>query len=434
MRKRLRRLAGPSLVLALGVALSAGLAAADDPATGLKGEYFAAPDLSGAPAVTQLDGAIDFDWGLSEPFTGAGDDFSVRWTGTITPRYTERYTLSVRSDDGVRLYVDGALLIDDFTRHAATTRHAEVALVAGRRHEIEIEYHDAVRNASVSLEWKSASQQREVVPRDRLAPPAAVAPPPPATAAPVDKEAVAPGTPATTIASPPPGARRPGAAGTTAPGTAGLAGVAGPLAPPAPPVAGETFNAEPSGGEVLVRRPADGAPMPLEDGASLPVGTRVDSRAGSVLIETAPAAGVADDQQAAFGGATFRVSQSRDGEKVVTVDLMHGSFESCVALPRAARRSTRARAAASTKAQRKAQRKAAKRIVRKLWGSGKGRFRTRGRHAAATVRGTEWTVEDRCDATAVRVRSGVVDVEDFGTGETVAVRAGEVHVARPRSR
>ena len=135
------------------------------------------------------------------------------------------------------------------------------------------------------------------------------------------------------------------------------------------------------------------------------------------------------NQHASFGGATFRVSQPRDGEKVVTVDLMHGSFETCVRVPRAAKR-RKARAAASTKARRKA----AKRIVRRIWGSGKGRFRTRGRHAAATVRGTEWTVEDRCDATAVRVRSGVVDVEDFGTGKTVAVRAGEVHIARPARR
>jgi PA14 domain len=420
---RLRRLAAPTLALALGVALSVGLASADDPATGLKGEYFASPDLTGAPSVTQLDGAVDFDWGLAEPFSGAGDDFSVRWTGTITPRYSERYTLSVRSDDGVRLYVDGAIVIDDFTRHAATTRHADVDLTAGRKHEIELEYHDAVRLASVTLEWKSASQPREVVPRERLAPPASAIPPPPAPAAPVDKEAVAPGTPATTVAVAPPAARKPGATATGP--DAGI--VAGPLAPPAPPVAGETFNAEPSGGEVLVRRPGDGGLIPLEDGASLPVGTRVDSREGSVVLETAPAAGVtAPQQQAAFGGATFRVSQPRDGEKIVTVDLMHGSFETCVTLQRTFKRG-KARAAGSTKARRKA----AKRIVRRLWGSGKGRFRTRGRHAAATVRGTEWTVEDRCDATAVRVRSGVVDVEDFGTGKTVAVRAGEVHIARP---
>src|SRR5687767_14048447 len=72
MRMRLRRLTAPALALALGVALSASLAAADDPATGLKGEYFASADLTGAPSVTQLDGTVDFDWGLAEPFSGAG--------------------------------------------------------------------------------------------------------------------------------------------------------------------------------------------------------------------------------------------------------------------------------------------------------------------------------------------------------------------------
>jgi len=192
-----------------------------------------------------------------------------------------------------------------------------------------------------------------------------------------------------------------------------------PLDPPAPPVAGETFNAVPTGGDVLVRRPQDGALIPLEQGASLPVGSRLDVRQGSVVVDAAPARG-ATQQEAAFTGAMFKVAQPRRGSRIVTLDLNHGDFESCANLAQRSRAAT-ARAAA----------RRSERSVRRLFGRGKGRFRTRGRHAAATVRGTTWIVEDRCDATVTAVREGVVDVEDFGTGRTVAVRAGRQLVSRP---
>ena len=51
--------------------------------------------------------------------------------------------------------------------------------------------------------------------------------------------------------------------------------------------------------------------------------------------------------------------------------------------------------------------------VRKLWGDGRGRFRTRGRYGAATVRGTKWLTQDRCDGTRVRVVRGKVGVQDL---------------------
>ena len=72
----------------------------------------------------------------------------------------------------------------------------------------------------------------------------------------------------------------------------------------------------------------------------------------------------------------------------------------------------------------------AKRKVRRLWGSGKGRFTTRGRYSAATVRGTKWLTEDRCDGTLVRVVSGVVQVKDFRKHTTISVRAGRSYLAK----
>ena len=73
---------------------------------------------------------------------------------------------------------------------------------------------------------------------------------------------------------------------------------------------------------------------------------------------------------------------------------------------------------------------ARKRVLRRLWGKGKGRFRTKGRHAAATVRGTEWSIADRCDETSVRVHEGIVDVENLLTGDVVTLRAGDRYAAR----
>src|SRR5205085_11187937 len=68
--------------------------------------------------------------------------------------------------------------------------------------------------------------------------------------------------------------------------------------------------------------------------------------------------------------------------------------------------------------------------VRRLWASGKGRFRTQGRYAAAAVRGTKWLTEDRCDGTLVRVVKGAVSVTDLVKHKTVVVKAGRTYLAR----
>ena len=63
--------------------------------------------------------------------------------------------------------------------------------------------------------------------------------------------------------------------------------------------------------------------------------------------------------------------------------------------------------------------------VRRLWGDGKGRFRTKGRHGAATVRGTKWLTQDTCSGTLVRVKRGTVTVRDFAKKKTVVVKKGK---------
>jgi hypothetical protein len=314
------------------------------------------------------------------------------------------------SDDGVRLYIDGQPVIDEFKLHSTKTVFGTVDLVAGTPHAIEVEYFDGVRHANVRMEWQSASQPRELVPQAVLTPPAGAPQTAVTTPGGSASSPVAPSTPLTQTDAVPP---LPALPPVEVPAPASV------LPPPETPVAGETFNAAPEGDGVLVRRPGDGSVIELDQPASLPVGTRVDARQGEVEIHTAPAAGTRLKRQAAkFRGGNFRVGQPRRGDRVVSIDLIHGEFaELCPDETPTSR--SRARAAGS------------RRTMRTLWGSGKGRFRTRGRHAAATVRGTVWNVEDRCDATVVRVREGAVDVEDFGTGETKSVKAGQQYVARP---
>jgi hypothetical protein len=76
-------------------------------ATGLRGHYYDDIGFTWLKC-SQTDAAVDFDWGTAGPGCGVGaDSYSVRWTGTVEPRYTEQYTFSVWSADGVRLYIGG---------------------------------------------------------------------------------------------------------------------------------------------------------------------------------------------------------------------------------------------------------------------------------------------------------------------------------------
>jgi hypothetical protein len=83
-----------------------------------------------------------------------------------------------------------------------------------------------------------------------------------------------------------------------------------------------------------------------------------------------------------------------------------------------------ARAAATKK------KKGPKAVLGKLWGNGKGKFRTNGKYSAATVRGTIWLVEDRCEGTFTKVVRGTVRVRDNRRKKTVTVKAGHTYLAR----
>src|SRR5687767_9165563 len=138
-----RRLVLAALTLVVAAA-GAPAAHADDALTGLKAEYFDYTNLTGVVA-ERVDQTVDFDWDLNEPVPGVGDTFAVRWSGVVTSEHDETYTFITKSDDGVRLWVDGELVIDDWTMHAAAERSGEVELEAGEPVAIKLEYFDGVK-------------------------------------------------------------------------------------------------------------------------------------------------------------------------------------------------------------------------------------------------------------------------------------------------
>ena len=109
------------------------LAAAPITDHGLTGTYFDNVDLSGS-SVTRIDPFIDFDFGQGSPAAGIDSDtFSARWTGRISAPYTESYTFYTRSDNGVRLWVNNTLVINNWTSHLETENASpSLPLVAGQ--------------------------------------------------------------------------------------------------------------------------------------------------------------------------------------------------------------------------------------------------------------------------------------------------------------
>ncbi|MGH8146071.1 MAG: glycoside hydrolase family 3 C-terminal domain-containing protein [Rhodanobacteraceae bacterium] len=139
-------------------------------AHGLKGEYFRGHDLEGRPVLTRIDPAIDFHWYSGTPTDAlvadgampqgralSRDDFSVRWSGRLSPPVSGRYELEVAANDGFRLYLNGKLLLDKWASKTAGRVQAvemPVDLQAGKSYAIRLEYFEARGNATVRLGWR----------------------------------------------------------------------------------------------------------------------------------------------------------------------------------------------------------------------------------------------------------------------------------------
>jgi CSLREA domain-containing protein len=174
-----------------------------------------------------------------------------------------------------------------------------------------------------------------------------------------------------------------------------------------PPVPGETVNASRARGTVRVKLPGSDDFFLLQDGQQLPMGTTFDTSKGRVNL-VAAANNTGKTQKAWFYQGVFKVTQTK-GRKPLTTLAMTGKL---------------------TCGGGKANVAAKKNRKRRLWGDGKGRFRTKGKHSAATVVGTKWLVEDRCNGTLTRVLRGTVRVRDFKRRKNITVRAGHKYFAK----
>lgn len=121
---------------------------------GLKGEYFANEDFSGTPVITRIDPKVDFDWKEGNPGEGLPKDhFCARWTGKLTPPTTGRYAIGTYADDGVRLYLNGKKIIDNWAVTPATGRTTYLDLEAGKSYDIKLEYYESYGQAVAGLRW-----------------------------------------------------------------------------------------------------------------------------------------------------------------------------------------------------------------------------------------------------------------------------------------
>ncbi len=195
--------------------------------------------------------------------------------------------------------------------------------------------------------------------------------------------------------------RRPAAAA-RADAHPGPAGAHAHATPAPPPVANRSVAVEPEG-TVLIKR--NGKFVPLGDGV-VTNGSEIDTKKGEVTITTS------QGEKATFFDGIFKVSQTGG---VTTLTLSE--------------------ALDCKKAKGGGKRRPRSPRRRKLWGDGKGKFRTKGAYSAATIRGTKWLVTDTCTTTTTRVTEGAVQVQDFARpGKKILVRKGKPYVAKAKKR
>ena len=133
------------------------------PGAGVKARYFEGMELSGAPVLSQVEDSIDHNWGSGEVVAGINDQISARWTANLEAPFTETYQIIANSDDGVRLWLDGRLLIDNWA-NGNTEDTAVADLVAGQAYYLEMEWYEDGGGAVAALSWQSPSIPKQSIP------------------------------------------------------------------------------------------------------------------------------------------------------------------------------------------------------------------------------------------------------------------------------
>lgn len=138
--------------------------------TGLTAQYFDNSNLTELK-MTRVDNTIDFDWGTGSPDVSIGvDGFSVRWAGQIRPEKTETYTFYALVNDGLRLWVNDILVIDQWNFYTGEEYSGQISLTGGIKYKFKVEYFDSLTSANVSIKWGSPSISKEIIPSTCLYP------------------------------------------------------------------------------------------------------------------------------------------------------------------------------------------------------------------------------------------------------------------------
>ena len=194
-------------------------------------------------------------------------------------------------------------------------------------------------------------------------------------------------------------------------------------AAPAPgaPALGKTVNVTPVSGFVLIK--INGRFVPLTGLDQIPSGSQVDARHGSLELITSTGA-KGKTQHGTFGGAIFRLTQEGSGPSkgLVTLTLLEGAFKGAPSYATCKKHKAGDASVAAVSSK----------VLQLLHASAHGKFRTSGRYSAATVRGTIWTVADRCDGTLTHDVTDSVVVKDFVHHKTIILHAGQSYLARSR--
>lgn len=136
---------------------------------GLRGDYFNNTALVGTPTVTRTDATVNFDW-EGTPAPGISNNyFSARWSGKVEAPVTGAYKLATYSNAGVRVWLSGTLIIDNWPSHGTTKNtSASINLTASQQYDLKIEFHENEGAAVAKLLWSYPGQEERVIPQARL--------------------------------------------------------------------------------------------------------------------------------------------------------------------------------------------------------------------------------------------------------------------------
>ncbi len=138
--------------------------------TGLNADYFSDRNLT-TLVLSRIDTNVNFTWGsLASPAPQVPPDFSARWTGKVQVRRAGLHYFHTITDEGVRLWVGGRLLIDNWSNHFQTEDTGSITLVPGNYYDIVMEFYDANASAAAQLYWTQPGGAKEVIPQSQLYP------------------------------------------------------------------------------------------------------------------------------------------------------------------------------------------------------------------------------------------------------------------------